>query len=155
MPLGRHETRIGRTTLRRSLRSIDMNDHHEDADDGSDVNHDHDGRRMMMSTMVVMIVTHERCMDMMIDMMIVMTINMMIDMIIMVMITMTPSSLLTYSTDEDEGSEYTRDAVCVCLHWSFVHLRILYQLWIDRQTDRQQQDGHHHYHHRYQKDHHH
>jgi hypothetical protein len=59
---------------------------------------------------------------------------MMINMM-MVMITMTPSSLLTYSTDEDEGSEYTRDAVCVCLHWSFVHLRILYQLWIDRQTD--------------------
>jgi len=62
---------------------------------------------------------------------------MMINMMMVVMITMTPSSLLTYSTDEDEGSEYTRDAVCVCLHWSFVHLRILYQLWIDRQTDRQ------------------
>ena len=98
-----------------------MNDHHEDGDDGSNANHDHDGSRMMMSTMVVMIVTHGRCIDMMIDMM-------------MVMITTTPSSLLTYSTDEDEGSEYTRDAVCVCLHWSFVHLCILYQLWIDRQT---------------------
>ena len=82
--------------------------------------HDHDDSRMMMRTMVVMIVTHESCMDMMIIMMMV------------VMITMT---LLTYSTDEDEGSEYTRDAVCVCLHRSFVHLRILYQLWIDRQTD--------------------
>jgi hypothetical protein len=31
-----------------------MNDHHEDDDDGSDVNHDHDGSRMMMRTMVVM-----------------------------------------------------------------------------------------------------
>ena len=45
-----------------------MNDHHEDGDDGSNANHDHDGSRMMMmSTMVVMIVTHDRCIDMMID----------------------------------------------------------------------------------------
>jgi hypothetical protein len=70
---------------------------------------------------MVLIVTHENGIDMMIDVM-------------MVMITIVPPSLLTYSADEDEGSEYTRDAVCVCLHWSFVHLCILYQLWIDRQT---------------------
>jgi len=36
-----------------------MNDHHEDGDDCSDVNHDHDGSRMMMSTMMVIIVTYE------------------------------------------------------------------------------------------------
>jgi hypothetical protein len=48
MPLGRHETRTRRTTLRRSLRSIDMNDHHEDGDDGSDAHHNHDGSRMII-----------------------------------------------------------------------------------------------------------